>query len=169
MIEGIFSEIDVIGDFSEIDIIGLFDESFSWDDYWDDYQEKIDRWRSMFDFLWFQRVTGNKLYDISGNGNNITINDVDFAGKYIPVDSTATFNCIDNAIFLADDIDDLWFDGSNNLRNVTVNELIEYDFERTIVWYDNEEPHHIKGIGILKSSVNLTDDQKNELHTDFML
>jgi len=129
-------------------------------------------WASLFDFLWFERsdnITTTELVDRSGNGNNVTITGKDFATSYIPATSAAIFDCPNNATFIADDTDFLWINRNEESRGVEVSELIGYDFARTIVWYDDDAPHHIRAIGILKSTVSLTEAQINKLHTDFRL
>lgn len=136
----------------------------SWQTYWIT--------QNIFDFFWFEgasNVTATELVDKSGNGNNVTITGKDFATAYIPATSAATFDCPNNATFIADDTDNLWINKNEESRGVEVSELIGYDFGRTIVWYDDASPHHIRAIGILKSTVTLTQAQIDKLHTDFHL
>lgn len=124
---------------------------------------------SLMDFLWVGDIDGNKLVDISGNGNNVDITGKDFSGRIIPSSSSATFRCPNNATFQADDTDELWITAALASRDVTPVELISYDFARTIVYYQNDLPNNIKAIGILKSTVNLTAEQINLLHRNFRL
>lgn len=136
----------------------------SWQTYWTT--------QNIFDFYWYEgaaNVTATELVDKSGNGNNVTITGKDFATAYIPATSAATFDCPNNATFIADDTDNLWINKNEESRGVEISELIGYDFGRTIVWYDDSAPHHIRAIGILKSTVTLTQEQIDKLHTDFRL
>jgi len=146
--------------------------AYRYDIYSDYSNVDSDTTLSSFDFLWIEgenNITATELIDISGNGNNVTITGKDFATDYIPATSAAIFDCPDNATFIADDSDNLWINKNEESRGVEVSEMIGYDFARTIVWYDDNSPHHIRAIGILKSTITLTEAQINKLHTDFRL
>ena len=128
------------------------------------------QYKSLCDFLWVEgKLSATELLDQSGNNNHVTITGKDFVTDYIPATSAATFDCPNNAIFIANDTDNLWINKNEESRGVEVSELIGYDFARTIVWYDNDAPHHIRAIMILKSTVTLTAAQINKMHTDFQL
>ena len=128
------------------------------------------QYKSLCDFLWVEgKLSATELLDQSGNNNHVTITGKDFVTDYIPATSAATFDCPNNAIFIANDTDNLWINKNEESRGVEVSELIGYDFARTIVWYDNDAPHHIRAIMILKSTVTLTAAQINKMHTDFRL
>lgn len=127
-------------------------------------------WTTLMDVLWIGDMDGDTLVDVSGNGNDITILNNDFtAYNYIPATSSSTFLVPDTATLIADDTDKIWFDVVDENRAVSVLELISYDFARTLVWYDDASPHHIRAIGILKSAVTLSASQINLLHSDFKL
>lgn len=122
---------------------------------------------AIFDFLWVGAVEGGNHLMNSLGSDFITVNAPDFATGYIPVTSASTFNMPDG--YEADDTDLLWWTALAVKRNVTVAELIGYDFTRTLVKYDNDDPHHIRWIGLLKAGVVLTEEQINTLHETFEL
>jgi hypothetical protein len=124
--------------------------------------------QNVFDFLWWNDVpVSNELVDVSGNDNNVAITGSDFTENYIPVGSSATFKMPDVAGLKTDDADLLWFSGLGVQENVTVNNLIESDYSRTVVFYDIIG--NIIAIGLLKSTVELTTDLINRLSASFHL
>jgi len=134
---------------------------FNWEAYW--------ARQNIFDTLWWNTApVGDELVDISGNGNNIKITGKDFSTNYIPSTSTAVFSLPDNATLIADDLaNQFWF--RPTIRNRTTAQLVAYDLSRTIIKYDNTAPYHIRWIGVLKSDVILTQDQKDKLSQSFQL
>jgi hypothetical protein len=126
-------------------------------------------WISQMDLLWLGKVIGNQLIDISGNDNHIAITNKDFTGNSIPGSSSSTFQIPNSAGLIANDTDNIWFDLAEANRDVTVSEMNGYDFSRTIVIYSNVAPFNVKGIGLLKSTVALTQTQINLLHRNFKL
>jgi hypothetical protein len=52
---------------------------------------------------------------------------------------------------------------------VTTDELISYDFGRTIIYYDDYYPHNIVAIMILKEGVILSQADENRMRDDFRL
>lgn len=120
-------------------------------------------------FLWTGNIVNNKLMNDLGD-DYITINDKDFSTSYIPVTSLATFNIPNNTTYNNADLSDkLWYKYNMTLKDVTVFDLITYDFSRTLIRYDDKSPHHIHSIGILKSEVILDSVLINKLHTYFDL
>jgi hypothetical protein len=133
----------------------------NWGQYWID--------QGIFDLLWTGDISGNELIDISGNNNNIIISDKDFDADYIPSDSLATFSIPNVEAIKTDDSDLFWTSSEGIILNKVVTELSGVDLSRTIIKYDNVEPYHVRWIGILKSSIVLTQDQIDKLHTSFNL
>ena len=80
--------------------------------------EWYSKWTGEFQFLWAGTIEDNELVDISGNSNNITITGKDFVTDYIPSDSVATFDCPNNATFIACDTDNLWINKNDESRGV---------------------------------------------------
>ena len=134
-------------------IIGIGKRSFSWASYW--------ILQDIFDVLWWRSApVGNVLKDISGNGNDIIITGCDFSTPYIPYTSSASFKLPDVAALKTDDSDYIWWksDGSARAADKTsIAELVGYDFARTIVWYSGIAPYNIHAIGVLKSSITITE------------
>jgi hypothetical protein len=122
----------------------------------------------LFDFLWTGDISGDYLISDT-DGRKIEIIGKDFVSSYIPYTSTSTFKLIDNMDFIADDIDNLWFDGSGGQKSVTVADLINTDYSRTVIKFANSSPYHIYAIGILNSAIILTQAQINYLHSEFWL
>jgi len=133
----------------------------NWSSYWTK--------QNIFDFLWMGTVVGDELIDISGNANNLIITDKDFDGNYIPATSSATFAIPDSATLKADDTNLFWHDAGDNILQKSASDLVANDLSRTIIKYDNDSPYHVRWIGILKSTVTLTEEQINKLHQSFEL
>ncbi len=133
--------------------------------YWTNYWIAQD----IFDFLWTGTIEDDELVDVSGNDNNIIITNKDFTGDYIPSDSEATFAIPDSATLKTDDTDLFWHDDEDNILQKTAEDLVATCYERTIVNYDNSDPYHVRWIGILKSTVTLSETQLNKLHKSFRL
>jgi hypothetical protein len=129
--------------------------------------------QNVFDCLWWKSApVDGKLKDISGNGNDIIITGCDFTTPYIPYTSSATFKMPEVTALKTDDTDGLWWktdDSARGADKTSIAELVGYDFARTIIWYDDASPYHIRAIGLLKSSVSLTTAQKNKLRDSFRL
>ena len=143
-------------------IIGIGRKNISYPGYW--------VLQDIFDVLWWQSApVGDKLLDYSGNGNDIIITGCDFSTNYIPATSSATFKMPDVAGLKTDDEDLLWYTDAGVQEAVTIDRLVGFDYARTIIFYANESPYHIYAIGLLKSSVTLTQDQINKLSESFQL
>lgn len=122
----------------------------------------------LFSILWTTTVEGDELP--SQDGNNIVITDKDFTvTSHVPAGSEATFSLPDVAGLKVDDEDNLWFDESGNVLQLTVTDLVGQDYTRTLVKYSNFEPYNIDWIGVLKSTANPTTDQWNQLYRYFQL
>jgi hypothetical protein len=126
-----------------------------------------------FDYLWYASPTltdGDRLYSSFSPSEYISINNKDFATIYIPETSVATFNLVHHHNLMDDDqTDNLWFEPITSIqRNVTVAELIGDDY-RTLVLYNNSAPFDIYAIGVLKSTLFLTDDLINLFSSTFEL
>jgi len=118
-------------------------------------------------FLWTGKFYGDNLDNDLGV-DVITVNSKDFATTYIPYTSSATFNIPDTSPYQnADGSDNLWYDGE--VQNVTVANLTGADFDHTFVKYDNQSPHHIQAIGILKSGESLDSTDEDNLTKFFEL
>jgi hypothetical protein len=122
----------------------------------------------LFDFLWLYPVDDNYLISIL-DGRKITITGKDFVTDYIPGTSAATLKLQADADFIYDDCtDNLWFDFESNQRSVTIPELI-LDNYRSLILYSNTSPFDITGIGILKSTVILTQSIIDRISDAFRL
>jgi len=103
-------------------------------------------WYDLFSILWLADnggVEGNELVCV--RGSNISILSNDLTEDYIHISSSASFD-INSHIF-------------------TPSELIEDDYYPGMpILYDNESPHHIRGIGVLKSEI--IDILDNPTHED---
>lgn len=119
-------------------------------------------------YLWTGKFDGdNLLSDI--DDTVITVKDKDFSTSYIPYTSAATFAVPNNATFKAADDDLMWFNSSGTPKTIAVKQLVNFDYTRTIIKYDDESPYHIRAIMILKDGETLTDDEIDDLHKDFAL
>jgi len=136
--------------------------SGSWSGWW--------RSQNVFDFFWYNTPpVGNDLVSILSDHRKIAITGKDFTTNYIPYTSTSTFKLVADADMITDDADLLWFTSGGSQEAVTVARIVDYDYTRTVVFYDNDSPYDIRAIGILKSTVTLTSSQLNRLHRDFSL
>jgi hypothetical protein len=118
--------------------------------------------------LWVGGVFESSLLSEVGSGV-IAVSGKDFSTNYLPADSTATLTMPYLDTYKTADTDHLWFTEAGLLRNVTVAELIGYDFERTVVCYSSTSPHNIQWIGLLQSGATLSEADLNLLHRAFRL
>lgn len=120
-------------------------------------------WESQFD------SEDNLLSELSSD--DITVIDKDFSSVFIPDESNlaARFNTPDNDAYENADEDYLWFNSGGTLRDVSVEELYGYDFNRTLVDFDDNSPHDVHAIAILKSGETLTPSEVNAVHQYFGL
>jgi uncharacterized protein (TIGR02145 family) len=102
------------------------------------------------------------------DGRKIAITGKDFTTAYIPDSSTATFKLQADADLIADDADNLWFTGGVQ-KSVSLQNLINRDYTKTIIKFNHSSPYQVSAIGILKSGVTLTPAQVDKLHSDFEL
>lgn len=134
---------------------------------------------------------GSKLSDYSNTANSYTFPDLtkflylgyyenisggqmpnELGVDYLTVDGVAgseTYTCPDNATYKVADEDYIWANTGDVIRNVTTEELIGYDFDRTLVWYGDTSPNAIVAIAILKSGETLTETESNIMRTVFHL
>jgi hypothetical protein len=132
------------------------------------YQALYTHLSSLLDFFWTVPVNGDYLINFL-DGRKITITGKDFITDYIPGTSAATFKLQSDADFILDDISDfIWFDRYGNQRPVTVTELISDNY-RTVVQYRNEAPLDILAIGLIKSTIVLTQTIIDQLSEDMWL
>lgn len=79
-----------------------------------------------------------------------------------------TFQIPNDNNYKTADTDNLWHSGET-LNNVTYQDLISYDFGRTIVKYSNTSPYTIEKIGILKPDATFTADELKLLMNYYQL
>lgn len=118
--------------------------------------------------LWLGDVEGNYLINTEGE-DDILITSKDFTETYIPFTSAATFSLPDVASLKLDDSDNLWFDGSGVIQQLSVSDLIDNDYNSTVVKYADNTPYHIYWIGLIKNGESFTEDELNLLHHYFKL
>ena len=118
--------------------------------------------------LWTGGISGATLLSEVGS-DVITVAGKDFTTNYIPPTSVSTLTMPDTAAYKAADTDNLWFTEAGVARNVTVAELIGYDFARTVVCYSSTSPHNIQWIGLLQADATLSEAEINLLHRTFRL
>lgn len=124
---------------------------------------------SLFSVLYLGDISGNALTDVIG-GNDFTITGKDFSTNYIPATSTATFSLSNNAALKVDDgFDGAWFDDAGTSKQLTVTQLLNNDFSRTLIKFSNIAPYDIQWIGLLDDAATPTNSQWNRLHTYFQL
>ena len=121
-------------------------------------------WKSQDEVLFFAEtkdIADGKLYNKkSGSSDYLTVTGA--AGSY-------TFQCPDTAAYIAADTDYIWFEDDETPRETTEEELITYDFTRTIVKYDNTTPYTSRAIMILSSTLVSNSAKENKMRTDFWL
>jgi len=122
--------------------------------------------QSKFLYLWTGKFSGNNLLS-DLDSNIITVTGKDFSSKYIPSTTAATFRIPNDQDFIDADSDNIWY--QDDFRQVTAEELVTYDFSRTIVKYSNVGPHNISAIGILKYGETLTANELNAVFKYFEL
>jgi len=109
-------------------------------------------------FLFFgqtKKISDGKLMNELGT-DWLTVND----GNY---------QCPNTAPYIAADTDKIWFQVDDVQRIVSTAELIGYDFKRTPIKYDDNEPHTIRYIAIMKADAVFTADELNVLFKVFEL
>ena len=123
--------------------------------------------KDKFLYLWTGKFSGDDLLS-DLDSNILTTTGKDFSTTYIPETSTATFKIPNTSDFITADEDYIWY-LSGTRRDVTITDLITYDFERTLVYYDNNSPYNIRAIGILKSGEVLSSTEIDIVHSYFRL
>jgi hypothetical protein len=129
-----------------------------------------------FDFLWIGEIRGNYLMNSLGDGRKITVVGMDWTpnsdptSNIIPESTNAVFQLDHESDYILDDCTDyLWFNMLiGTQRSVTHSEMISDNY-RTLIKYSNTAPFNITAIGILKSTVILTQPIINEITADFWL
>lgn len=123
--------------------------------------------QSLMSYLWVGNFDGDKMLSRTDN-RYITVTGKDFLLSYVPATSAATFTMPADADFIADDLDNFWFTGG--VPNVkTAAQLANPMLSRTVVLYDDNVPYHVRAIGLMRSTVVLTDEQREQLAEDFKL
>jgi hypothetical protein len=123
--------------------------------------------KAKFLFLWTGKFDGNNLLS-DLDSSVITVTGKDFATKYIPASSAATFSIPDSATYKTADEDLFWSNGTNVLEKTTA-QLVAYDYTRTVIKYNDSAPYDIEAIGLLKTEEVLTSDEIDEIHRYFRL
>lgn len=122
----------------------------SWASYWANQTDV---------FLFFGQIKnisgGSLANEMSGSSDALTVTGA--AGSY-------TFQCPNNATYIAADTDYIWFETDEDQRTLTEAEMIGYDFERTIVFYDDASPYTLRAIAILKPLQSVTDKMRDDFH-----
>jgi hypothetical protein len=119
-------------------------------------------------FLWTGKYDGDNLLNALGD-DYITVTDRDWTSRWVPEDTEATFSVPDEADYLSADTDGFWFDGSDDIVQKTITDLLFSKTQRTFIKYRDVEPYDIIGIGILKDDVVLTLADKIRLNRYFRL
>jgi hypothetical protein len=116
---------------------------------------------TLFYELWEQRKT-----DINGNLVGL------IRGEVLTKSGTPgseVYRCPDTAGYKAADIDNLWFTAASVQRDVLTNNLRGYDFARTIVRYQGQDPYSIEAIAILNVGAVIPEELKVRFYGDFKL
>lgn len=121
-------------------------------------------WSTGFEFLFLadtSTIVNGKLYNIVAGRESeyITV-----AG----VPGMETYTCPDTQDYRDADSDQIWFLYERQ-RSPDKKELVCYDFKRTFIKYDDENPNDIRVIGIVNKDAILDDDKKQELIKTFEL
>jgi hypothetical protein len=112
-------------------------------------EEAMEEWMTWFNWLWIEGETAiQNGFLVPVIGDTVNIVNKDFTENYIPGTSQATFNFT---------------------NPMTVPTLIGEDYERFLIKYDNQFPHHVRMIGNFKPDFTPTQQQIDELHTRFQL
>lgn len=134
-------------------------------------------------FFWTGTIEGNQLVNDLGD-NNLVIIDKDFTGPEIPGGSSSKLMIPDLDIYKAADTDtlesqrrgdspatgdDLWTNGSGVLQEVTISDLISYDYKNTLVKYSRYSTYDISWIAIKNPNMVFTKSQIDSLHASFEL
>lgn len=122
----------------------------------------------MFSYLWIGTVSGLYLVSERPDQRKITITSKDFTSDYIPYSSSSTFSLPADSDFIADDTDNLWFTAGVP-NSVSVSDLADSDYSRTLVKCSHEDPYDITAIGLLRNALTLTASQTNQIHQYFQL
>lgn len=81
------------------------------------------------------------------------------------VAGSETYQCPNTAPYIAADTDYLWFrQGDSSQRITTTENLIGFDFPRTLVKYADSVPYAIDWIGILNVGETVTDNMRDSFH-----
>lgn len=108
-----------------------------------------------------KNITGGRLYnEVTGATDYLTV--AGAVGSY-------TFQCPNDATYIAADTDYIWFKTDTTQRTTTEAELVTYDLQRTPVKFDDNAPYTIRWIAILKSTTTLTSTQRDNLFKGFDL
>lgn len=127
------------------------------------------KWKNLMSFIWTGLNYQQYLISSFLDRRKITITNRDFITNYIPESSTAIFKLQADTDFIADDTDNLWFDGAGNQKSVTNADLYDNDYGRTAIKCSHTAPYDVTAVGLIKNTVILTADQNNKLHEDFEL
>ena len=109
----------------------------------------------------YSQISGGQMPNILDNG-----------ATYLTVAGSAgseTYQCPNNATYIAADTDYIWFKTDETQRTVTTAELVGYDLQRTPVKYDDTSPYQIREIAIFKLGETMTDAERNNLFKVFWL
>ena len=127
-----------------------------------------DLWYGELLIAWYDVVDGTDFVDALG-GTALTLS-ADPGVDYIPDVYAGTITMADEAPLDTADTDDaLWFTTGTPNDNSVADLIDPPDWTRTLVKYDDADPHHIRQIGLLDTGVTPTQDQWNWLHLKFDL
>lgn len=119
----------------------------------------------IFQSLWID-ISGTEMFDVFG-GDPLTLSESPGV-DYIPGSFSGTITCPDDEDIFTSDTDNLW--GSpGSPTALSVSDLVDQDYNRTLVKYDDSSPYHIRAIAILADGVVLSDAQKDWLSRNMAL
>jgi hypothetical protein len=129
--------------------------SFLWAAYWAAKTDVV-----LFFGLYSEISEGQMPNKMKGSSDYLTISgDV----------GSETYQVPNTDPYIAADTDYIFFKPGGIVRPAATSELIGYDFERTIIKYDNISPNSIRAIMILKYGATLSPLEENVMRNSFDL
>ena len=80
-----------------------------------------------------------------------------------------SYQCPNTSLYIAADTDYIWFKTDSSQRFTTTSELVEYDFSRTFVKYQDNTPYSLQVIAIAKSGETFSETEMNAIRDYFHL
>ena len=125
--------------------IDIRNQRFNWAAYWATQPEVLF-------FGLYSDISGGQMPNrVPGATDYLTV-----AGAV----GSETYQCPNTAPYIAADTDYIWFRTDTTQRTTTMAELIEYDFIRTIIKYDNTAPYALRWIMILSDDFETARENK---------